>query len=368
MAPATNGKNGVDAKAAARTRFLDVFPRLQEELVDFLKAEKMPEDACEYFSKNLAYNVPHGKLNRGLSVVDTAQILLGRPLTDDEYFRSAVLGWCVELLQAMFLVADDMMDSSVTRRGQDCWYRVSGVGTIAINDSFLLESAIYFLLKKHFRSEAYYVDLLELMHDTTFQTEIGQLIDLLTAPEDHVDLNRFSLEKHQLIVIYKTAYYSFYLPVALAMHFVGITDKSAYELATKILIPLGEYFQVQDDFLDCYGSPEQIGKIGTDIVDNKCSWLVNVALAHASAEDRAVLDANYGKKDAEAEQRVKQVFERVGVKARYEQYEEDSYKRVCALIEQIPETPAAATKAGQGPALKREVFYSFLHKIYRRTK
>ncbi len=29
----------------------------------------------------------------------------------------------------------------------------------------MLEGAIYFLLKKHFRKEAYYVDLLELFHD-----------------------------------------------------------------------------------------------------------------------------------------------------------------------------------------------------------
>ena len=30
---------------------------------------------------------------------------------------------------------------------------------------------------------------------TTFQTEMGQLVDLITAPEDRVDLSNFSLEK-----------------------------------------------------------------------------------------------------------------------------------------------------------------------------
>ena len=78
--------------------------------------------------------------------------------------------------------------------------------------------------------------------------------------------------RHQKIVIYKTAYYSFYLPVALAMRAAHITSPAAFDLAKKILVPLGEYFQVQDDYLDIAGTPEQIGKIGTDIIDNKCSW------------------------------------------------------------------------------------------------
>ena len=49
--------------------------------------------------QNLDYNVPGGKLNRGMSVVDSVEILKGRPLTDDEYFKSAVLGWGVELVR-----------------------------------------------------------------------------------------------------------------------------------------------------------------------------------------------------------------------------------------------------------------------------
>ena len=43
--------------------------------------------------------MPHGKLNRGLSVVDTVAILRGRALSDAEYFQAAVLGWCVELVR-----------------------------------------------------------------------------------------------------------------------------------------------------------------------------------------------------------------------------------------------------------------------------
>ncbi|KAI0757512.1 farnesyl-diphosphate synthase [Daedaleopsis nitida] len=357
-----------DAKAQKRAKFDAVYPILRDELLAYLKQEGMPEDAVSWFQRNLDYNVPGGKLNRGISVVDSVEILKGRKLSDDEYFKAALLGWCIELLQAFFLVSDDMMDQSVTRRGQPCWYRVEGISYIAINDSFMLEGAIYFLLKKHFRTEPYYVHLLELFHDTTFQTEIGQLIDLITAPEDHVDLSKFSLAKHQKIVIYKTAYYSFYLPVALAMYMCGIphTDTAdPYALAQSILIPLGEYFQVQDDFLDFAAPPEVLGKIGTDIIDNKCSWCVNTALALATPAQRAVLDANYGKKDAQAEARIKALYEEMGIRQKYEEYEEAAYKRIMGLIQTIPEN--ASAPAGQ-VTLKREVFKVFLDKIYKRQK
>jgi hypothetical protein len=45
------------------------------------------------------YNVPGGKLNRGLSVVDSVAILKGRELTESEYFKAAILGWSVDCVK-----------------------------------------------------------------------------------------------------------------------------------------------------------------------------------------------------------------------------------------------------------------------------
>jgi farnesyl diphosphate synthase len=35
-----------------------------------------------------------------MSVVDTVEILKGSALTEDEYLKAAILGWCVELVSA----------------------------------------------------------------------------------------------------------------------------------------------------------------------------------------------------------------------------------------------------------------------------
>lgn len=299
-----------------------------------------------------------GKYNRGMSVPDTASILLSRALESPEFHKTATLGWMTELLQAFFLVSDDIMDSSQTRRGSPCWYRMPKVGMIAINDSFMLESSIYILLAKYFRSHPSYGRFLELFHTVTFQTELGQLCDLLTAPEDVVDLSQFSSQKHQFIVIYKTAYYSFYLPVALALLHLELGSEANLKQAHDILIPLGEYFQIQDDYLDVYGSPDVIGKIGTDIQDNKCSWIVNQALERADPAQRKVLDECYGRKDKAKEAKVKTVFEELKIEDQYFAYEQKAVGKIRDRI----------SKVDEASGLKKEVFETFLQKIYKRTK
>ena len=125
----------------------------------------MPEEAIEWSRRSIEFTVPGGKLNRGLTVVHTVQLIRhaeGAEASADELRRAAILGWCVEWLQAFFLVADDVMDSSISRRGKPCWYRLPGVGLIAVNDAFLLKSHIFLFLKRHFGTDPFYSQLLDL--------------------------------------------------------------------------------------------------------------------------------------------------------------------------------------------------------------
>ncbi len=79
----------------------------------------------------------------------------------------------------------------------------------------------------------------------TFQTAHGQLLDLITAPQGQaVDLSKYTLDNYLRIVTYKTAYYTFYLPVACGMLLAGVQDEAAYKVAEPILVEMGQYFQV----------------------------------------------------------------------------------------------------------------------------
>ncbi|KAL6489569.1 hypothetical protein MHYP_G00033100 [Metynnis hypsauchen] len=333
------------------------FEKLVCELTEQDMTDPVLSDALNRLREILRYNAPGGKRNRGLSVIGSLrEFVPSSKLPPEEVERALVVGWCIELLQAFFLVADDIMDASLTRRGQPCWYKKEGIGLDAINDAFLLEGSIYRLLRRHCRGQPYYVHLLELFAETSFQTELGQTLDLITAPPHKVDLDRFTMERYKAIVKYKTAFYSFYLPVAAAMYMAGIDSEVEHSNAKHILLEMGEFFQIQDDYLDCYGDPAVTGKIGTDIQDNKCSWLVVTALGIMTSGQRTELQACYGQSDAESVERVKALYDTLEMPLRYHQYEEESYLRLQNLIQRHAQN------------LPHAVFLNFAKKIYKRKK
>ncbi|KAG9461626.1 hypothetical protein GDO78_016213, partial [Eleutherodactylus coqui] len=136
----------------------------------------------------------------------------------------------------------------------------------------------------------------------------------------------------------------------------GIDGEDDHRNAKTILMEMGEFFQIQDDYLDCYGDPSVTGKIGTDIQDNKCSWLVVEALKSVNPEQRQILQENYGQDDAEKVQRVKQLYDTLELPAVYSRYEEKSYQRLQTLTSQLAN------------GLSKEIFLGLARKIYKRQK
>ncbi|KAK3432284.1 hypothetical protein EUGRSUZ_E03835 [Eucalyptus grandis] len=226
---------------------------------------------------------------------------------------------------------------------------------IAANDGVLLRNHIPRILKNHFRGKPYYVDLLDLFNEVEFQTASGQMIDLITTIQGEKDLSKYTLSLHRRIVQYKTAYYSFYLPVACALLMAG-EDIEKHTDVKHVLVEMGTYFQVQDDYLDCFGNPETIGKIGTDIEDFKCSWLVVKALEICNGEQKKLLEENYGKPDPENVAKVKALYHEINLQGVFAEYESKSYEKLTTSIEAHP------SKAVQA------VLKSFLGKIYKRQK
>ena len=142
----------------------------------------------------------------------------------------------------------------------------------------------------------------------------------------------------------------------------GITDQAAYDSAREILIKMGVYFQAQDDYLDCYGTPEQIGKIGTDIESKKCGWLFcnaynGLTTPPISPQQKALLDAQYGKckVGSAAEKSIKALYEELNLEKQYRAYEQACYDEIMALRPTVTEVPW-------------EVFEVFLKKIFKRSK
>ena len=201
--------------------------------------------------------------------------------------------------------------------------------------------------------------------ETTLQTELGHyyLSDTLC---DVLDLPDLTPERWELIVTYKTSFYSFYLSVAFSMVMAGVKDPQAYQAAREILVIMGVYFQAQDDYLDCYGTPEQIGKIGTDIRDKKCGWLFTKAYHQlANPQQRKFLDQHYGKckVGSKEEQAIyKALYTELGLPKMDQDYEQASYDKIMALKDS--ESGSILAKAG----VPWQVFETFLQKVYKRSK
>lgn len=373
-----NGTNdqGVKLNSINRLKEMDAFFR------DILKArlfkDYTKEPACirniiERFDGMINYNVPHGKKIRGLCVYESLSILLNLDLDDEKCDRDNLLieqtlatAWCIEFLQASFLVADDIMDKSITRRGQKCWYLTDDTGTMAINDAFYLISLVYKIIHEFTNSHPMYNKLYEVFTEALTNTVVGQGLDLITPAkalkDGKFDFTNYHEDQYYAIVKWKTAYYSFCLPIQSALYLAKIDDTDIHQTCKDILIDMGVFFQVQDDYIDCYGDPKVTGKIGTDIEESKCSWLVVQALKRSSPEQRCLLEDSYGKSDPESVSKVKGLFNELDLQKVYQEYEQERFDKIMSQINDL-------TFANSGHTHQIQlVLKNYARKIFKRKK
>ena len=164
---------------------------------------------------------------------------------------------------------------------------------LAINDALTLFAGAYRVLAAHFEDELF-EKLSRLVTDTAWCTCLGQHLDM--DAEGAVD--SATRERYDAIVYYKTTYYTVYQPMAAGILVAGLDDEAEEAAllanAKRVSERIGALFQMQDDYLDCYGDPQVTGKVGTDVRDGKCTWLFVHAVETLGEAERGDLKALYG--------------------------------------------------------------------------
>lgn len=73
------------------------------------------------------------------------------------------------------------------------------------------------------------------------------------------------------------------------------SDPKVFERMKLICYDIGHFYQVQNDFLDCFDE-NVMKKPGTDIQDGKCTWLAVKCMELCSEHDQQhVMEKCYGK-------------------------------------------------------------------------
>jgi geranylgeranyl diphosphate synthase type I len=203
-------------------------------------------------------------------------------------------GAALELLHAMALLHDDVMDGSSLRRGRttihvdfaarhvDAGWR--GEGRRFGEGVAILVGDLAFV----------YADLLmvgvppavtEIFNELRVELNIGQYLDLVGTAEARRDT-----PMARRIARYKSGKYTVERPLHLGAALAGRLDDLAQPLSAYGL-PLGEAFQMRDDILGAFGDPAVTGKpVGEDLREGKPTPLLAIATTRAGAAELALLD------------------------------------------------------------------------------
>lgn len=289
----------------------------------------------DYFRKLVDYSTDGGKCHRGLLSVYGFLELTGFDPDSQEAKPGYALGWAQEILQASFLVADDLMDQSSMRRGKPCWYLVIPKKYASVSDSYFLENVIYIIIDHYFENYPVAVkyNIQKLLFEASYRTTFGQFIDMAKKEP--------TVENWKLTVTNKTAYYSIWQPFVSGLVASQKVPESIWksEDLKSILLYAGVLFQLQDDWIDLYGKTAKTGKIGTDIPDGKVSWLLAKALELANEEQKRDLLENVGHNDKTKIKKVVDIYDQLQIERVILEEQDKMYNSLCEMFQKTEHLP-----------------------------
>ena len=177
---------------------------------------------------------------------------------------------------------DDIMDKAGLRRGKTTVHIRNGQNTAILSGDVMLVQA-YSCLENI--SLDYQSWILKLFNQTAREVCEGQQYDM-----DYESRREVSLDAYINMIKLKT---SVLLAASLKMGaIVGGATVHSCDRVYSFGKNLGIAFQLQDDFLDCFGDPEKFGKqVGGDILRNKKTCLLIKAKQLATGTEKEQLEA-----------------------------------------------------------------------------
>ena len=207
--------------------------------------------------------------------------LLACSLYSDEPEKAIPAALSVETYHNHTLLHDDLMDGADLRRGRPTVFRKWDANTAILSGDTMLILAFNHLLEGGYPNAA---QLLQLLARTAREVCEGQQYDMNFEQRNDVT----EAEYIEMIRL-KT---SVLLACALKMGaLVAGAPADQADLLYRFGEQIGLAFQLQDDYLDCYGDPAVFGKqIGGDIASAKKTYLLINALESADEKQRADLN------------------------------------------------------------------------------
>ena len=191
-------------------------------------------------------------------------LLMAYQLFDDNVERALSPAIAIELFHNFTLLHDDIMDNAPLRRGNPTVHKKWNSNVAILSGDVMMIQAFQLLAKVDSNSLK---EVLDVFNKVAIKVCEGQQWDMNFETQENV-----ILAEYMKMIEYKTA-----VLVAASLQigaFIAGASQEQQHHMYEFGINMGIAFQLKDDFLDVFGSPEAFGKqVGGDILANKKTFL-----------------------------------------------------------------------------------------------